>query len=729
MPNKPSSMNPKTSRSVKTTTSQHNASRDGTIRDEMKMRREALVDLINEARTAYYTHDAPTLSDVEYDTLYHELVAIEESWPELITGDSPTQTVGGERSEIFTPITHVGKMYSLDNVFNETQLSKWFTTVTPSIPAAVGIVAELKIDGLAVNITYKHGQLVSVSTRGDGITGEDVTYNTAWMPCIPNQLSGTNTPELLEVRGEVYFPLEDFTTINKTRTDNNLTPYSNPRNAAAGVLRQRIDKKQETARTGTASAVTDLENSTNLLSKLQLFVHGVGASIPQNLNHTTLMETYKQLKKWGLPVAETTQLCETQQNIIDYINLYETNRHNLTYDIDGVVLKVNNFAEQARLGYTSRAPKWATAYKYPPEVVRTTLIDIKVGVGRTGRITPYAVLEPIHVAGSTVQLATLHNGYEIVKKNLLIGDKVFIRKAGEIIPEIIGPVTQERTGKEKPFTMPTLCPSCQSPLMFEKVNAADLRCANTHNCPAQLVETLTYVASRKVLHIEGLGEKSAQALVNEGIVTNLGDLFHLTPAQLTKSAFFTTQGTTTLTKDAHKLLQSIKEAKKQPFWRVLTALSIRHVGPSVAKEIATHITTMEELQRVAQKGTFPPMAGVGETITESLTTWFNNPQNVHIVNKWKNAHVTMATIKNVSHIPNSEHPLYNKKVAITGTIPGYTRNEMVEILTNLGAKPVNTISKTTDYLISGENGGSKLVKAQNLGVKIITTETLPTYLN
>ena len=467
----------------------------------------ALADAVNEARSAYYDRDAPRLSDIEYDLLFNELLALESTYPQLQTGDSPTVSVGGQASTMFTPVEHLVRMLSLDNVFDTEELDSWLERAQRGIgsiasEATPSFLCELKIDGLAVDAVYRDGRLVSLATRGDGRVGEDVTHNATFIDSIPKVLTGKHVPPLLEVRGEVFFPVVAFDQLNAEQLDLGLTPFANPRNAAAGSLRQRVDRRQEECEQARASATTDrgkaklarlsaeLDRAIARLAGLELTVHGIGAVDGVRIERQS--EAYALMGGWGLPVSKRAEVRPDSAGVKAYVDYYGEHRHDVEHEIDGVVVKVDDIGLQAALGETSRAPRWAIAYKYPPEVVRTRLLDIQVNVGRTGRVTPFAVMEPVLVAGSTVSMATLHNAFEVERKGVLIGDLVFLRKAGDVIPEVLGPVREERTGKERPFVMPTHCPDCGMELRPEKEGDKDLRCPNARSCPAQLRERLAH---------------------------------------------------------------------------------------------------------------------------------------------------------------------------------------------------------------------------------------------
>lgn len=689
-----------------------------------------LVDVINAARTAYYQRDAPTLADAEYDALFVELTALEAAHPELVTGDSPTQTVGGTRGELFDPVTHLARMLSLDNVFSATELAEWIARVERDLEGFPALLCELKVDGLAVDLVYRDGRLSTIATRGDGRIGEDVTANVPWLECVPEQLTapanGPAVPRELEVRGEVYFALADFAEINDRMLAAGRTPYANPRNAAAGTLRQRIDRRVTELAAAVAAGSTrvarlraELERATDLLGRLRVVIHGVG--VVEGFEVTAQSAAYHAIAAWGLPVADTVKVLTSAPAVANYVQRYAEDRSSIPHDIDGVVVKVDDIAAQQRLGATARAPRWAIAYKYPPEVVRTRLLDIRVNVGRTGRVTPFGVMDPVSVSGTTVEMATLHNASEVTRKGVLIGDMVFLRKAGEIIPEIIGPVVEERDGSQRPFVMPTVCPACGTELRPERVGDADLRCPNTRRCPAQLRERLTEIGSRAAMDIEGLGEKAAAALLRDGVLEDEAGLFALTDADLARSPFFLVgsgprQGR--LTANAEKLLTSLAAAKQRELWRVLVALNIRHVGPPTAREIATHFGSMAAIE-AADRAALAEVPGVGEVVAETIAAWFAQDWHRDIVAAWRSAGVRMADQQPAADQPQ---PLAGVTVVVTGTLPGFTRDGAAAALSAQGAKVAGSVSKKTSFVVAGDNPGSKFDKALALGIPILDAD-------
>lgn len=693
-----------------------------------------LVDAINEARERYYDKDAPTISDEEYDALFRELVDLEAKHPELVSGESPTQSVGGARSEMFEPVEHLERMYSLDNAFSVEEVQAWADRIDKSIGRVPALLCELKVDGLAVDLVYERGRLRTVATRGDGRVGEDVTYNASFIPAIPVNLSGAKPPALLEVRGEIYFPVADFERINAEQLLAGGSPFSNPRNAAAGTLRQRVDKRQqELAEVEAKSRGSDREQAridrlrgeldlaTARLVALQLVVHGIGAH--EGVTFDSQSAAYTVLAERGLPTSDRVRVVDDLAGAREYIDHYGEHRHDVEHEIDGVVLKVDDLALQSRLGATSRAPRWAIAYKYPPEVVRTRLLDIMVNVGRTGRVTPFAVMEPALVAGSTVSMATLHNADEVVRKGVLIGDMVFLRKAGDVIPEVLGPVIEDRTGDERAFVMPTNCPECGTALGPEKEGDVDIRCPNTRSCPAQLRERVFHVAARGAMDIEGLGYKAAIALLECGLVQDEGDIFALTGDDLLRCPFFTREpgrgeDGPQLTENAKRMLEQIEIAKDRPLWRALVALSIRHVGPTAAQELARAFGSVDAIA-AATPEQLAEVEGVGAVIAEALEEWFAEDWHREVVDKWKAAGVRLAEERSAA----ASGVLDGVTVVITGSLEGFTRDEATAAVQERGGKVAGSVSKKTDFLVAaGESTSSKYEKALALGVPILGVE-------
>jgi DNA ligase (NAD+) len=691
-----------------------------------------LVDLIEGARREYYQQDAPTISDKEYDEAYRALVELEQQFPELQTQDSPTQTVGGERSSLFAPVEHLQRMYSLDNAFDETELSSWFARVEKSAGVLPAMLCELKIDGLAIDMVYRDGQLATVATRGDGVVGEDVTANAAYIAAIPQKLRGRDIPALLEVRGEVFLPIAAFEHINEEQLLAGSSAFANPRNAAAGTLRQRIDRRIEEiddARTRGRSAdrlarlEAELERAVERLRALHLTVHGVGAAT--GLEFTTQSGAYTRLAGLGLPVSDRVDVRHDETGVREYIEYFGAHRHDVAHEIDGVVIKVDDIALQRDLGETARAPRWAIAYKYPPEVVRTRLLNIQVSVGRTGRVTPYAVMEPVLVAGSTVSMATLHNATEVERKGVLIGDMVFLRKAGDVIPEVLGPVVEERDGSERPFVMPSACPACGATLRPEREGDKDIRCPNARSCPAQLRERLFHVGSRGAMDIEGLGEKAAGALLECGLLHDEAGLFALTAEDLMQCPFFIRDAGSAqpeLAENARVLLDQLRAAHERPLWRVLVALSIRHVGPSAAQALGRSFGSISAIQD-ASADELAAVDGVGSVIADSIIEWMGEPWHRDIITAWQSAGVRMTETKVGPGL------LDGVSVVITGLLPGFTRDSAKEAVTSRGGKVSSSVSQKTAIVIAGESAGSKFDKAQTLGLPIVGAEGFAVLLN
>ena len=651
-------------------------------------------ELINEIRDhqfKYYVLDAPTVTDTHFDEMLKELTSLEAKYPELREADSPTQNVGGGFATHFEQRDHIEKMMSLDNVFDSDELAAWFDRVEKEV-AKPTYLCELKVDGLAINLTYENGQLVRGLTRGNGVTGEDVTLNVKTIKNLPHTLQGTQIPSLIEIRGEVFFPLAAFNELNDSLEESGKSLFANPRNGAAGSLRQK-DPRVTAAR------------------PLSVVVHGVGAR--QGIEFDSQSKAYEVLAGLGLPTSDRFKVCKTRAEVEKFIKFYEEHRHDVEHEIDGVVIKVDSISEQQQLGFTSRAPKWAIAFKYPPEEVTTKLLDIKVSIGRTGRVTPFAFMEPVKVAGSTVTNATLHNGEEIVRKGVLIGDVVVIRKAGDVIPEVLGPVIERRTGKERAFVMPTHCPECGSELRAISQGDVDIRCPNTQSCPAQLRERIYYIGSRAALDIDVLGYEAAVALLEAKIITDESDLFDLTSEKLAGSEFFMKKDGTAGANTA-KLLAALDEAKTRPLWRTIVALSIRHVGPTAAQALATNFASIERIAQ-ASADQLADIDGVGLTIAQSIVEWFAVDWHREIIRKWSAAGVTVVQ-QEIAQLPQT---LAGLTFVVTGGLESFTRDGISETITAHGGKAASSVSKKTDYVLVGTDPGSKLAKAQEIGVPVI----------
>nr|WP_258142629.1 NAD-dependent DNA ligase LigA [Arthrobacter sp. MYb227] len=722
--------------------------------DALRTEYQDLIDQIRTHRAAYYNDDAPLISDAEFDVLYSRLELIEAQHPEIVANDSPTQEVGGEVSAAFAPVEHLSRMYSLEDVFSLDEVTAWGekTAANAALRAAghpLKWLCEVKIDGLAVNLLYRNGKLVRAATRGDGTTGEDVTHNVLTIRSIPTQLDGENWPEEVEVRGEIFIPSADFADYNQRLIAAGKAPLANPRNAAAGSIRQK--DPAETAK-----------------RPLKMFVHGFG--VREGLSAATQSETYDLMASWGLPVSPYSQVVDTLDEVLGFIEANGTHRHDLLHEIDGIVIKTDSFEIQRNLGFTSRVPRWAVAYKYPPEEVNTKLLDIQVQVGRTGRVTPFGMMEPVLVAGSTVERATLHNQDVVKAKGVLIGDTVILRKAGDVIPEIVGPVLALRDGTERAFIMPTHCPSCGQPLAPAKEGDVDIRCLNAESCPVQLTERVSHLGGRGAFDIEALGYEAAQALTvgpgenpeqNGGAIAPAGpgpitsesqifDLatgnpdstlretlaevqvwreirtkgegtgkFALAPYFYSKATAKKPSGPTITTK---KLFDELEKAKTKPLWRVLVGLSIRHVGPTASRSLATKYGSMDAiiaaLDAEGAREALAEVDGVGVIIADALIEWFSVPWHQDIISAWANAGVLMRDEQDESIIKYLE----GLSIVVTGTLPTYSRDAAKEAIIIRGGKAVGSVSKNTAYVVAGEAAGSKLDKAISLGVQVLDEE-------
>lgn len=687
-----------------------------------------LAEQIEEHRFRYYVNDAPVVSDAEFDRLLRELEALEEQYPELRTPQSPTQKVAGAYETEFTSVQHRSRMLSLDNTFNDEDLAAWADRIHRELgDQTFHFLCELKVDGLAVNLTYEHGRLVRAATRGDGRTGEDITPNVRTIAEIPDRLKGDKVPDVVEIRGEVYFPMEKFQELNARLVEAGDKPFANPRNAAAGSLRQKDPRVTATR-------------------PLHMVVHGIGV-LEGYKGLTRLSQGYDLLKEWGLPTSPHNKVVDGLEGVREFIAYYGENRHSVAHEIDGVVVKLDEIPLQGRLGTTSRAPRWAIAYKYAPEEVNTKLVNIRVGVGRTGRVTPYAQVEPVTVAGSEVEFATLHNQDVVKAKGVLIGDTVVLRKAGDVIPEILGPVADLRDGSEREFMMPSECPECGTPLRPMKEGDVDLRCPNARACPAQLRERLFYLAGRKALDIEHFGYVAAAALTGplepeEPPLKDEGDLFDLTVEQLLPikayvldqdsglpkrdprtgeekvvTVFANQQGEPK--KNALAMLENIAAAKERPLARVLTALSIRHVGPVAAEALAREFRSIDRIEQASEEE-LSATEGVGPTIAASLKEWFAADWHREIIRKWKAAGVRMEDER--SGEDEGPRPLEGLTVVVTGTLENFTRDGAKEALQNRGAKVTGSVSKKTSFVVVGDNPGSKYDKAMQLKVPVLNED-------
>ena len=651
--------------------------------------------MLDENAFRYYVLDAPTITDGEYDAAMRELAALEQEHPALRTADSPTQKVMGALSTEFTPVDHLERLLSLGNVFDADELRDWGGRVGKEAPAA-RFLCELKIDGLAVALVYRDGLLVRAATRGDGRTGEDITPNVRTLSSVPERLTGHLTgavPSLLEVRGEVYIATADFTALNAGLVEQGKAPFANPRNSAAGSLRQKDPRV-------TASR------------PLSLTLHGIGAR--EGWEPTTQSEAYDQLAAWGLPVSSHLQVVDDLVGALAYIAHWGAHRHDVEHEIDGVVVKVDELALQRRLGATSSTPRWAIAHKYPPEEVTTRLLDIWVSVGRTGRATPFASLEPVRVGGVTVGTATLHNAGEVHRKDVRIGDTVVVRRAGDVIPEVVGPVAVLRDGTEVVFVMPDRCPECNTPLRQIRAGDKDLRCPNHRSCPAQLRERVFAMAGRTALDIEGLGYEAARSLTEQGLVQDEGDVLLLDEAILSTSAFYTTKSGA-LSAAARQLLSSLETVKTRPLWRWLVAMSIRHVGAPTARDLARHFRSMERIE-AASVEELAAVDGVGPIVAQAVVDWFAVDWHRGIVEKWRRAGVLLVD----EGSGTGPRPLEGLTVVVTGTLTSYSRDGASEAVQERGGKVTGSVSKKTDFVVVGiDPGSSKYDKAVKLGVPLL----------
>ncbi|QGS24033.1 NAD-dependent DNA ligase LigA [Gordonia bronchialis] len=665
------------------------------ISADLREQWSTLADEIREHQFRYYVKDSPVITDGEFDALLRRLQDLEDAHPELAAPDSPTKLVGGGFSTAFTPVDHLERMMSLDNVFDYDEMRTWVERVNADAGTSVEFLCELKIDGVALALVYEKGVLVRGVTRGDGRTGEDVTLNARTIDDVPQRLTASDEypiPDVLEVRGEVFFRVEDFEALNASLVADGKAPFANPRNSAAGSLRQK--NPQITAR-----------------RRLRMICHGIGHT--EGWRPASLHDAYLALGAWGLPVSTHTTKVPGADEILEKIGYWGEHRHDVEHEIDGIVVKADDVSVQRRLGATSRAPRWAIAYKYPPEEATTELLDIQVGVGRTGRVTPFAVLAPVLVAGSTVSRATLHNESEVKRKGVLIGDTVTIRKAGDVIPEVLGPVVDLRDGTERAFVMPDRCPECGAPLRPEKDSDVDIRCPNQETCPAQLRERLFHLAGRGSFDIEALGYEAATALLNAKVITNEGDLFSLTADDLARTDLFTTKAGA-LSANGKRLLANLENAKQVPLWRVLVGLSIRHVGPTAARALATEFGSLNAIED-ADVEQLAGVEGLGMTLAQSIHDWFAVDWHREIVEKWRAAGVSMEDERDDSIVRTLE----GKTIVVTGSLEDFSRDGAKEAILQRGGKASGSVSKKTDYVVIGESPGSKAAKAEQLGVPVL----------
>ena len=679
---------------------------DAPAPDAAREEHKRLVEEVEEARWRYYVLDDPSIDDADFDARMRRLEELEVAHPGLRTPDSPTQTVGGAVSTEFTPVDHLQRMESLDNAFSLEELEAWHARLVRDGVESPALLCELKVDGLAINLLYEDGRLVRALTRGDGSTGEDVTPNVKTIDSVPHRLTGTDgfpVPALVEVRGEVFLPTEAFERLNEAMTEAGKPVFANPRNAAAGSLRQKDPRVTATRALG-------------------MVCHGLGAR--EGFEPAAQSEAYAALRAWGLPTSERAKVLGSLAEVEEFITHYGEHRHDVEHEIDGVVVKVDDVAAQRRLGSTSRAPRWAIAFKYPPEEVNAKLLDIRVNVGRTGRVTPYAVMEPTRVAGSTVENATLHNAHEVRRKDVRPGDTVILRKAGDVIPEVLGPVLPLRPEGLAEWVMPTECPSCGTPLAEQKEGDKDLRCPNHEACPGQVRERLSFVAGRSAFDIDHLGYEGVVSLLEAGVVVNEGDVFDLDEAKLLRTDLYTRAakksereagaGERVLNANGRALLGKLADRLDVPLWRVLVSLSIRHVGPTAARALAQEFGSMAAIRQASEEQ-LAATEGVGPTIAEAVTAWFEVDWHREIVDKWERAGVSMADERDES----TPRTLEGLTIVVTGSLVDFSRDSAKEAILSRGGKAAGSVSKKTDYVVVGDNAGSKAEKAEQLGVAIL----------
>ncbi|GAB3577196.1 NAD-dependent DNA ligase LigA [Leifsonia lichenia] len=741
-----------------TSTSGEIASSDAQSDTDARAEAAELTTRILKLRDAYYERDTVLVSDQDYDRMIQRLEELERLHPELQSQDSPTQTVGGRaQTTLFAPVEHAERMLSLDNVFSIEEFEAWAAKVERDAGRSVHYLSELKIDGLAINLRYENGTLVTAATRGDGVVGEDVTENIRYIPAIPTRLSGTGHPPLVEVRGEVFFPVVEFEALNAAQLEQGEKVFANARNAASGSLRQKGENKN----------AAQLALMRARLGRLHMLVHGIGAWA--NPPVASQSEVYDLLKQWGLPTSTHYRVFESAHEVADFIQYFGEHRASVEHEIDGIVVKVDELALHDELGATSRAPRWAIAYKYPPEQVNTKLLDIVVSVGRTGRATPFAVMEKVKVAGSEVRQATLHNQEVVKAKGVLIGDTVVLRKAGDVIPEVLGPVVELRDGTEREFVMPENCPECGTKLAPAKEGDIDLRCPNSEFCPAQVRGRVEHIGSRGGLDIEALGEVAAAALTQPlhpstpPLPTEAGlfglemaDIFPVevvvrdsetglpkltdSGAEKTDTPFrrrrqkkdgafdpeaaeFDGDADFVPSKNAVELLANLAAARVKPLWRILVALNIRHVGPVAARALANHFGSLDAI-RSATRDELAAVDGVGGIIADAVLAWFEVDWHREIVERWAADGVQFATPGHPGPGAAAEAGgvLAGLTVVATGSLEGYTREGAQEAIIAAGGKAASSVSKNTDFVAAGPGAGSKLAKAEALGLRILDAE-------
>jgi DNA ligase (NAD+) len=664
---------------------------DSELKKDARQRVEELRAQILEHDRRYYGLDQPSISDAEYDELLKELRALEARFPALLAPDSPTQRVGGRASALFAPAAHATPMLSIDNVFSAEELAAWVRRLDRTAEGRIDFVCELKIDGLAVSLTYERGEFVRGATRGDGRVGEDITPNLRTIAAIPKRLPGKQFPSLLEIRGEVYLPLSTFERLNRELGERGERLLVNPRNAAAGSLRQKDAKI--TAGRG-----------------LAFWCYGMGT--PGEAVDGTRVSCHSQelerLRTWGLPVNPTIEPAGSFAEVSAFIEKWQCQRHTVDYQIDGIVIKVDRYDQRADLGSTSRAPRWAIAYKYPPEEKTALVRRIAVNTGRTGRVTPFVELEPVHVGGVTVTTATLHNENEVRRRDVREGDTVVVRRAGDVIPEVVGPVLDKRPPDSQPWHFPSECPACHAPLV-RKEDESDWRCPNKGSCPAQGARWLFHYGSPEALDIEHLGYQTVVALMERGWVSDPSDLYRLDVAKLSTLPGFGERS-------ASNLIQAIAASKDRPLWRLLVGLSIPHVGSHVAQLLAKRFRSIQELAGAGQEK-LESVEGIGPEIAGNVHDWFRAVENIALVEKLRQAGLHLEDA--ATEEPAGPQPLVGKVVVITGTLEGLSREEATRAAEKAGARVTSSVSKKTSFVLAGAEPGSKLAKAESLGVEII----------
>jgi DNA ligase (NAD+) len=635
----------------------------------------------------YHVLDDPEVADAEYDALVGELIEIETRWPELITPDSPTQRVGAPPSEAFAPVQHRSPMMSLDNCFSLEELLAWGKRVERAIGEPDAFITELKMDGVAVNLIYEDGVFAKGATRGDGRVGEDITANLRTVGAVPLKLRG-KAPKVLEVRGEVYMRTDDFEELNARLGEAGARTFANPRNAAAGSLRQK-------------------DPSITKDRKLSLICHGVG--YVTGVRFASHWDALQTIKEHGLRINPESERLADLDAVYKFCGKWQEHRHDVPYEIDGVVAKVDSIAQQEELGSTSKAPRWAIAYKFPPEERTTLLNDIQVHIGRTGAATPFARLEPVFVGGVNVSTATLHNEDEVKRKDVRIGDTVIVRRAGDVIPEVVGPVTSKRTGKEREFVMPATCPSCGSDIVRPEGEAV-ARCTGL-DCPSQRVERLFHFAGRGGMDIEGLGYQTIIALTDRGWLKDVSDIYSLTREQLAQLDGFAD-------KSIENLMTSIERSKSRSLGNLLSALGIRHVGGTMAHQVAAEVGSLQRLERMSEED-LVALEGIGPVIAESIATFFSQERNVEVIERLRAAGVDPKEAPS-----KKDGPLVGKTFVITGSLDGFSRDEATAAIEDRGGKVTSSVSKKTDYVVVGENPGSKYDKAVQLGIAVLDEAAL-----